>query len=61
MLMSFIQRALRVENLEEQLEELENKILKSKSFTRFDLKELEGLSNEIMYQHMKSAKILKED
>lgn len=39
----------RLKNLEDELERLETKILKSKTLTRIDLQELEGLANEIQW------------
>ena len=40
-------KCYRLQNLEDELERLETKILASKSITRYDLQELEGLANEI--------------
>lgn len=56
-----IMESYRIANLEDELERLETKILSSKTISRFDLQELEGLANEIMYRRMKSAEIIKED
>ena len=46
----------RLKNLESELEKLENKIMKSKSITRYDLQELEGLSNKIQLMYYEMAK-----
>ena len=39
----------KLQNLEDELEKLETKILKNNKLTRIDLQELEGLSNKIQW------------
>ena len=45
----------RLKNLEQQLEELETKLINNKYITRIDLQELEGLSNEIQMLRLEMA------
>lgn len=44
---NIILRFYHLQNMQQELEDLENKILTSKKVTRYDLMELEGLANEI--------------
>ena len=46
----------RLSNLEDELEQLETKILNAKSLTRYDLLELEGLANEIQWLRYRLSK-----
>ena len=45
----------RLKNLEDELQELENKLITSKSITKIDLQVLEGLSNEIQMLRLEMA------
>jgi hypothetical protein len=56
-----ISKYFKIQNLEDELERLETKIIKQKNISRFDLQELEGLANEIMYERMKTANLVKEN
>lgn len=51
----------RIQNLEDELERLETKIINNKTISRYDLRELEGLSNQIMYLRMRMSELIKED
>lgn len=47
---------IKLKNLEDELERLESKILKGKNITRYDLQELEGLSNKIQWLRYEMGK-----
>ena len=42
-------KTYRIKNLEDELERLEDKIMNSTKVSIYDLQELEGLANEIMW------------
>lgn len=46
----------KLQNLEDELEKLETRILKSKTLTRIDLQELEGLANKIQWLRYEMGK-----
>lgn len=60
--MNIITQHNRIKDLENELENLENKLmLKNSNLSIYDLKEIEGLANNIYHLRLKNADLLKEN